>query len=87
MANEEQNPPAMVFKSLPLKPPESFSFIPEEWPKNRIKICRWFKITEASNMTVENKRETLLYMMGDKHMTLPQPSKIRSLMYLHWKNS
>jgi hypothetical protein len=66
MANAEGDPPPPEFRWIPLKAPEPFSFVPEEWPAYRKQIERWFRISEAKQLSDLDKRDTLLYTMGTK---------------------
>ncbi|KAF4527576.1 hypothetical protein B566_EDAN015817 [Ephemera danica] len=62
----DPEPTPSTFKGLNLKTPDRFSFVPGEWPAYKKQVERWFLLSEARNMNSMEKREALLYMMGQQ---------------------
>jgi hypothetical protein len=60
MANAEDVPPP-VFRGLPLKAPEPFTFVPEEWQAYRKQVKRWFRISEAKQLFEQDESEGKLH--------------------------
>ncbi|KAF4523730.1 hypothetical protein B566_EDAN013847, partial [Ephemera danica] len=68
MADAGQGP--SILQSLTFQPPGNFSFDPSDWPAYRKKVTRWFTLSEAklpetARLSNVEKREALIYMMGD----------------------
>ena len=64
------NAPQGPLQGLTFQSPGTFSFSANDWPAYKRKVQRWFnlseaKLPEASRLTDKEKRDALIYMMGD----------------------
>ncbi|KAF4531064.1 hypothetical protein B566_EDAN017137 [Ephemera danica] len=61
---------ANILQNRTFQPPGPFSFVPTDWPAYRKKVTRWFIFSEAklpasNRLSDLEKRDALIYMMGD----------------------
>jgi hypothetical protein len=67
---EQQNAGHSILRSLTFHPPGAFSFDPNDWSACKRKFTKWFSLSEAkipaaSRLSDLEKRDALIYMMGD----------------------